>query len=261
MDDSGPQTFDDLVAQMCKPRVFTEADLDDPYDPVMQHPVMDEIRAEVMQRVRASAQPHDEYLSFYPASRMYHLFVSATNEVDEEIPWVHNQGAAFINKVPGKPRLYTLDIADAAAEYVNQPLRSKTFDRILLDALIASELFSFIDDPATHDLRSGWRIWGFAINLVLAAFLVWVSSGATWAKSISAFLIIGPFIAPMLDKRRKRMAALVLAMADAYRTLNGPISSLSEVRHAVDAARDKGAVWPTPLWVLLDDIQARRVSV
>jgi hypothetical protein len=215
--------------------------------------------------LRSGADIDDTMHQYYEAMSAYEDLMLATNErswEEEKLePWFHRPRVATLAKKLLEPYITRTGVEDAAAKYLEQKLRAPGMDRSFLDTLIACELFGFLDHPSVRGLRLSWQLWHWLANVVVAAVVLWLSNGATWALILAAIWVLYPLVWPYLSKQRKHNAALVAAMVDAYGTLDGPISSISQVRMAVEKARDAGTVWPNPLWVMIEDIERRSTTV
>lgn len=235
---------------------------DDPR--IERHRPIGELRSIMRSRIRLG-EPIDAVREDYEAAvSAYESLIAATNEriwdAEKIQPWWHKD---FIpspqKKKPGEPYIQRSETEGAIAEYLAGSVRTDQLDRMFLDAGIASEMFAFMDEPVAKAVSFSW--WGYLSNLALAAFILWVSESAWWAVIVSLVLATGPIAGRLINKQAKITGKLLGSMADTYRTLNGPISSIREVRRALEASRDVGAVWPSPVWVLLEDIEARRTAV
>lgn len=235
---------------------------DDPR--IARHRAITELRSIMRTRIRNGDQAYEVCLAYEDGRCAYENLLMATNEsswdAEKLDPWQHK---GFIVPLKQKKRLepYIMrqGTENAIAEYLAGRVRTDQLDRMLLDAGIAAEMFAYMDEPVARAGTFSW--WGYLSNLALCAFLLWISDQAWWAISIAILLMTGPVWAPLINKRVSVTRKILQSMADAYRTLGGPVSSVREVRSALEAARDAGVVWPTPLWVLLEDIEMRRSSV
>lgn len=231
---------------------------------IARHRAITELRSMMRQRLR-NGDAVDEVCAAYEDGRSaYESLLLATNErswdAEKLEPWRHQN---FIPSLKGKKRLepYILvqEIENAIAEYLQGRVRTNQLDRAFLDAGIAAELFGYMDHPSAQ--MTTFSILGYLGNLALAAILLWVSDQAWWANAITVLLVTAPFWVPLVSRHIRATRKRLRAMIDAYLALDGAVSSVREVRRALEAARDLGAVWPNSLWVLLEDIEARRTSV
>lgn len=190
------------------------------------------------------------------------------------------------------PELNRQGIEMAVGEYLQQPVRSARFDRLLVDLLLALELYQFGDQmmnrpsipgllpppplgrihPAASLLKSQWRslqFFGAIIVLALIArWLHWLSwspvvaivaiSGVLFILWFGLKVIAYPHDVKNHDTAVQPIAGLLSQMINTYLELNsdGPISA-KRVEEQVKASAAAGVVWPAPLYALLDDINSR----
>lgn len=202
-------------------------------------------------------QFRDELHQFFEA---YSSFLHGTNAGSDSSKWRHwhnHLRHARLGKKYGEPYLTSEMLSGAAAEYLKGELRVPKMDRALLDALIAQELFAFIDTRAG---RGAFTPQLGCFGVAAAAVIGWrLLSGQEvhWDRFWIAAAIIGVLIALYYFWPRKGPLKLFQAMRDAYHLLSGSVVSVPELRHAVEQARDKGVVWPPELYAVLDDVEAR----
>jgi hypothetical protein len=186
----------------------------------------------------------------------------ATNE-DWEIEmyqeWQH-QLIPIVGKKQFEPYIIRREVENAVAMYLDLPYRDETLDRKLLDALIASEFAAYLDHTnsglSTFQMRS--LLWDIAIIVGIW----WLSDGRPWGwYAIAGVIALRPIAWFFARKLRKKSRDMLLSMRDTYDTLDGQPSSVSQIAKYVRIAEDKGVVWPTPLFVLLEDITERRTAV
>jgi len=170
--------------------------------------------------------------------------------------WHNHYRDARLGKKHGEPSISSDVLSGAAYEYLKGPLRVPTFDRALIDALIAQETFAYIDSRAGSGAvftQAGcfvvWLVlWG--LGEAFFGHSNWTGIGRGVAVIVAIALVIWAW--PW-----KGSHALHRAMKDTYQLLTGSVISVAELRRRVEQARDKGVVWPAELYAVLDDVEAR----
>ena len=179
-------------------------------------------------------------------------------------------------------------LSSAATRYLNSSLRCVAIDRLLVDALLAQEIFAFGDEMWNPDFRNTSPItqshvlWSYIkrhfFDVVtfgaIIAFTVWLQSrdiiGATataWTIGIALVLfllalIVSTFYLPRLWWRqanaRRRVTKLMQDMILVYSELQseGAISA-HHVRMRAQKTTDEGVRWSATLFAVLDDIISR----
>ncbi len=204
--------------------------------------------------------------------------------------WRHIPDAAQRIVKNQAPPMSRLEIEAAADEYLSLPYRVPELDRLLVDILVALELFAYGDEVSGNKPMSGGGLSplklkpirsfliGHGSNLLLGIVVGSVAWGASlihlfperwlpalWGILLLLFLgrlLIGAVAFPRFwlaaTKARKRSLDLLSAMNGVYSELNstGPIST-NHIQQRAQATSAEGVVWPSPLFVLLDDINAR----
>jgi hypothetical protein len=191
------------------------------------------------------------------------------------------------------PYMDRSSLETVVGEYLALPYRSPAMDRLLVDVLIAMELYAYGDEmlnektfglfPARSPLKQRHALLAYLrgqlINAVLlvgiAALALWANSkgwvsesSAWWVSGICVFLfllsaVVSTFALPFAwrqqAKERHNVAKLLLTMAAVYNELrsDGPISAQYIRDRANNAAAQEGVVWPAPLFALLDDVISR----
>jgi hypothetical protein len=197
------------------------------------------------------------------------------------LEWHHRNRPSLVGKNFGEPYIMRLDVEECVSQYLGLPFRVDALDRLLIDMLMAAEIFAFADEVQPQLQQKlptvlAW-LWGnlksLLIGLSIAAVLIWLSPDSTamqWVAGIIAGLtllsaafsiVVFPFLYPTVREKRQKFNATVMAMTDAYTTLSGSPASVPHIRKLVDRATDAGVVWPAPLMALLDDIADRRKSI
>ncbi len=185
---------------------------------------------------------------------------NATNEdwdAEKHNEWRHKR-IPIVGKKFGAPYVSIIEIENAAATYLELPYRVVAIDRILVDTLIASELAAYLDTPQSKTPSFGKALlW----HLGILALVYWIADGEPWGWIVMALLAAWFCITSIyVGKRNKKIKALKMSMNDTYLAMAGQPSSIKRVSKLVDAAAEIGAVWPAPLFVLLEDIAKRRTS-
>lgn len=217
-------------------------------------------------------------------------------EADPTVEWTHHKVPLKWVQTKNTPYMDRDLIEEAAQEYLGLPFRSDAADRLLIDILIAMELYGFaeemintgvdsagplrmLDAPQpplfsvkNHPIRRfiRWRFWsGVVFGVPAAGFYFlggqqgwtsWVAlglAGLFLAESLLTFVVL-PAQIKLHTKQQVEARDLLLAMNDTYGELSGsgPFS-VAHIRQKVDDSSSKGVVWPSVLFVLLDDIALR----
>ena len=187
------------------------------------------------------------------------LFSVCGGPRDGSQAWTNRLAEVRRDKAYNHASLSMGDVQDAASTYLRQPVRLPCMDRALIDALIASEIFAYIDGPAGY-----WfprlRAWGVPIWLGLA----YLSGAVARTLAITPTYFYAALCAVALRSLHQpfsRTSRRFGAMRDSYRLLAGPVTSVSELREALDRARGIGVVWPRSLGPVLDDVSARSAII
>ena len=180
------------------------------------------------------------------------------------------------------------EIEGIVGDYIARGHQTKAADRLFVDVLIAMEVVQFTYTqlhpnpygPGSVLKRKplleffGWRA-ASAVVLLIVFLICWGLSligffPDSWVFGVGLLgfgifvlesawaLIMLPRQWMVISKAQKRINALFDGMNNAYTALgsDGPISG-QHVRRLLDSSTDLGAVWPAPVYVLLDDIQKR----
>jgi hypothetical protein len=214
---------------------------------------------------------------------------------DKSLDFWDSQGSPIaIDKIKADkvPYINRSSVEYVVGEYLALPYRSQAMDRILVNVLIAMELYAFGDEmlnektfdflPARSPLKQRHVLLAYlrgqllngAFFVGVAALALWASShgwvsesSAWWTSGICVFLFllfaaISTFALPFAWHKqasaRQRVATLLSTMATIYNELrsDGPISA-QYIRDRATNAAQEGVVWPAPLFALLDDIISR----
>ncbi|MFN9358536.1 MAG: hypothetical protein ACK55V_11825 [Alphaproteobacteria bacterium] len=149
------------------------------------------------------------------------------------------------------PSINKAILEQCVENYLNLEFRSQSLDRLIVDALIAFELWAWRSQRLPVLIFTALP----AVLLCASTFFFGGSgfAGPPWLQALGILMLGLGFTWP-----NWRGFRLLFLMQDVYRNLHshGPISAsfvLSRLRHAAD----RGVVWPAPLMALLDDINKR----
>lgn len=206
--------------------------------------------------------------------------------------WRHNIYPVYPITNKNTPHMDRFMIEAAVGDYLELPFRDERIDRILVDILIAMELYAYGNEvynskgiPGLPSLSAFLKInplryflkghllsalffIGGAVAFVFAGIQNWISEGL--AIAIAALLVVlffGFLLRGLVNFPKFRIAlseaqelahGMLDAMFGLYAEMNsdGPISA-KHIRETAQKATDKGVVWPGPLFALLDDVIAR----
>lgn len=187
------------------------------------------------------------------------------------------------------PTIWRENLEAAATDYLNLPYRSLLIERVMVDALIAAELYAYGSEMVTkptHLVR--WlrtrsplhqrhallgylksQFWSAVVLIglaVLAAKILPSLTGQTvtdWTVGILLGLFVIVFVLetalmPVVwwyqRKDRMKVKELVRRMLATYSELDTTAAiSTRRVREVATTAAEAGVVWPSPLFALLDD--------
>lgn len=177
------------------------------------------------------------------------------------------------------------DIASFADEYLQQELRSPKFEVLLVDALVAKEVYAYGDDEAKGNLGKltwTWMKSSLKWALVRAALLYVVPIGVAWiaaennrgglafaAGAFVAVLVAYQLLSWIWQKLRSLFQVPAKAPAEkvfelhgkmvlAYNELKGGTStSPQRVREALAKVADEGAAWEPSVFSVIDAAIAR----
>ena len=220
----------------------------------------------------------------------FSLNIYSDDNVDLRL-WSHQIDLA--NKIQNGniPAIVRADLEVAVGEYLKLPFRSNYVDRLLVDVLMATEIYAYGAEISAAPYIPGfsqhvtlkfsptlnWLAGNFMVVLLWAilAGLFWVVSvihlfPPDWLIGLN-FIFAGlfllnlvwttawlPFLWVKVATAKRQMHKLMSEMIGAYTELRsaGPISA-GQVQYRARKASDAGVGWPSPLFVLLDDILAR----
>ena len=189
-------------------------------------------------------------------------------------------------------------LSRAVGEYVKGRFKSAIVDQVLLKALTQVEITAFLDTMLTKDpltgknkleaaqpfsaLRVVWTVIKLAIVLWTTCFFIAISPLALSMLSFDTMLLVGLGIAlvgtvalmiilvyglyittkasPLMKKRENNIINLIEIVNGFFHEFKslGPFST-ARFRKRVDDVAEAGVVWPSALYVLLDDMESRRV--
>jgi hypothetical protein len=207
--------------------------------------------------------------------------------------WRHDDRPHFLIRQKKFQYMDRYGVEEAATTYLALPYRAPYLERILVDLLIALEMYGYCKEML-EKLPIGWRwvpsrspltqkhvirqyIGGwFWSGLILLgpAYLagnfgpgLFGETASMWIAGIFVvlFLLDRGFSTFMLPfawrnqwKARKLTRELMIAMAHTYGELSGDGQvSTRRLREVAAKAADQGVVWPKPLFLMLDDNIAR----
>ncbi len=202
---------------------------------------------------------------------------------EDPLEWIRQKKVPYIDRS---------EVEICVGSYLRLPFRCEAMDRLLVDLLVATEMYGFGDKilneetfglyPHSSPLKQrhvlltyiGGVVIGAAILVGAATLALYLGSngwiGEGWSVSIAAVLVLIWLVLLAIQttalpiawvkqrKARQRVANLLGRMFTIYAGLDssGPISE-KHIRGRVDAAAAEGVVWPAPLFVLLEDIASR----
>jgi len=189
------------------------------------------------------------------------------------------------------PYIDVLDLNEAVISYLALPVKSKKIDRMLVDALVTSEISSFATEMlytpqfglTSSPLMKSHPLWQFlkdqAFSFSIIAFIPIMilfmavelfEFSEDWALIIglgfvglwTLILLLGIFALPKswaLETRQKdKTKELLVEMELVRREI--PVDAIVSARHLqerLEKTSEKGAIWPSAVFPLLDDIIAR----
>ena len=215
------------------------------------------------------------------------------DDLDPNRLWTHQDAGLDMVVAKRTPEFARTDIEEVVGEYLALPYRVELLDRTLTDLLIALEAFQFADQmineiafpmlgPPKSPLKRPHPLWAFVknsfLNAAFVAFLIACVAGLNhihivndgWMYGLSLTFVglwvlievLGVIALPAQwiahTKANNRIRTLIGEAFALYRELQttGPVSA----RHLLERLKDttdKGMLWPSPLYVLLDDVMAR----
>lgn len=181
-------------------------------------------------------------------------------------------------------------VEGAADFYLQQPLRHALFDRTLVDMLLALELYQYADEmihpmsvpglPPRSPLKQPHPLWslvqGIALVTVLLGGAAWFVStamssilgnsvgwiifacGALWTLCVAWSFVALPSVWTRHFAARRKALALLDAMLTTYAQMKSDsVISAQHILNSANQSAAQGVVWPSPLFVLLEDVIRR----
>jgi len=177
--------------------------------------------------------------------------------------WKHHRHVTEVALRVDAPVISRDSLEDASAAYLDLPFRSAEMDYLLVELLIACELFSYARQMSSALKRT--TFWGWAkARLYSAIFWFALVLAARWLFDAKwgtvVFWIYGAesVLSTIVLFRPSKTVKLLQEMNGVYCELapSGPYSA-RHIEHRARTAADRGVVWPAPLFALLDDIISR----
>ena len=234
--------------------------------------VLENVTSLIVPRIISEANKQND------PKRAYSLAYEAMRVIDDLDCALHSVGDLsesrswlwrHIKVMPGPTNTYdqkynTADqelLEDAAGKYLARPwMRDDYIDWCIIDALVHMEYFAFARHIWNNRIFS---IISFVTNIVFLAACLWgIWHGYSWAPVALPFAAVAALSVLFLQRRgTDSSAAQFLAMYEAYKSLDSPILSPTRVGAAIEAAKDKGVVWPQAIWPMIDAVVARDPNV
>jgi hypothetical protein len=221
------------------------------------------------------------------------VFLSKEELTEKHTLWAHRASPLEDISAKKTPHIDRTSLGESVRMYVNLPIRHQRVDRCLIDALIAQETFAFgeqmLNEPRIpgltprSPLRRSHPLWAFVkeqlANFIFACVLFalalipyrlgWIAEGGLAIVFVCLgglfFLgfLLGLIFLPSFWKQQKKatqtIGDLIQTMVAVYAELNSSTGLVSarHFRERASKASDKGVTWPSGLFVLLDDVEAR----
>lgn len=219
-------------------------------------------------------------------------FVSNDELASRHTFWSHRPSPLDDIRSKKVPAMNRDPLQESVGMYVGLPVRHQRVDRCLIDSLTALELFAFgdemLNEPAfpglatRSPLRRSHPVWAFIKgqfgNLIAACALFaialipykmgWIAetgltvTGLILCGLLCLFFAVGLLALPSFWRQQhnasKKVSEALEAMVNVYAELNSNgLVSARHFRERVSKASDKGVLWPSGLFVVLDDVEAR----
>jgi hypothetical protein len=203
--------------------------------------------------------------------------------------WKHEDFIVERIKNKDVPEIHRSELESAATRYLDSQLRAAAVDRILIDSLMAMEIFAFGDEMLNPEkfyksspLKRPHALWtylsgqfaNFVFFGIIIGVIAWLNShnvlGDTatfWSIGILLLILALAFVVGTVSlpwvwisqgASKRKITDLLGAMTGVYTELksDGAISA-QHIRQRAQAVASQGAVWPAPLFAMLDDVIAR----
>lgn len=200
--------------------------------------------------------------------------------------WEHEDRPVQLVKENKIPKLDRTEIELLVSDYIDTGFKCQALDRVLVDVVVAIELYAFSDEmineetiglyPNRSPLKQSNVIFSTLLTTVVCCLLLggllWLAmvfdqTWVHWTTGIIAVLIaltagwdLVTLPLRWFHQRRaqKNVFELINGMNGVYAELNsdGAISA-DRILREVDRVAVLGVVWPSPLFVLLEDIKKR----
>lgn len=182
---------------------------------------------------------------------------------DEVNDWKHQRHALELALKSDAPIIYKDNIQNAAALYLKLPFRSQRMDYVLVELLIACELFAFARQMSWALKQSslwGWakaRFYSALFYFAVVLAVQWLFN-ADWGTVAFWIYLAESALSAIPLFRPSKLAKVFQEMNGVYCELtpSGPFSA-RHIEHRAETAAEKGVVWPAPLFAVLDDINSR----
>ncbi len=204
--------------------------------------------------------------------------------------WQHPQIIFSEIKKGEIPYINSSSLMEAVAKYLDLPVRNRRIDRMLVDACIASEMVAFakeklylpvfLKETNASFFTTSHPFWQFvqgqllsfaiivaapialligAVNLLnLTAnwpFLAGLGFFGLWSVLFLLDLIDLPRSWAAYARGKQKVRELLDEMHTVYMEVgNGTVVSARHIRERLNRAIDRGVVWPSEVFPLLDDI-------
>jgi hypothetical protein len=205
--------------------------------------------------------------------------------------WSHNINPGNAIKNKSYKLMQRNDVERVASRYLNGSVRGQLFDRTLVDMLLAFEVYQFGDEmfhpfrmpglPVRSPMKWPHPLWAFIRDtFIVSIVLGGVGSAASWAMSnyyignwgnwiigiciilwllnTGLQIVLMPWVWSRWAKARRTTRKLIEAMLTTYSQMQSDsVISAQHVLDSVKASAVVGVVWPSPVFVLLEDVVKR----
>jgi hypothetical protein len=222
-------------------------------------------------------------------------YSSRSKRIDHYDFWKHHDDPIALVEAKQHPYMDRQTIEDTVGDYLRQPVRGEVLDRLLVDLLIALEVYAFghemlncpvVVGPSVGNLGGVYppplntSFWwervkmffrftgGYAAFSGLVVGVCWLSDYSIPLASLTlcaiymlialAAAITSPFHYRKFRKAQSGIRDAVDASVHVYSLVGGhSVASATRIREAAVDAERKGIVWPTSLYALLDNSISR----